>query len=223
MTHSKLHPIAPLVSALALTLVIGCAPQEHHRVLQPEVLPRTSDISVRPATVTIGEFTNRSTYMNGLFADAGDRLGKQAHQILTTHLSDSRAFHVVDRRNMEAMARESKYSGAAQKIEGAGMIITGAVTEFGRRETGTRTLGGLLQKSRTQTLYGKVSLSVVDVKTSRVLASYQGAGEYGLTNSQVLGTGGVAGYDSTLADKVLNLAIMEAVDKMVRGRAEGEW
>jgi len=215
--------LSRLAVASLFAITVGCAPKEHHRTIDPQTVSRNLNISVRPVTVAIGEFTNRSTYMNGLFADAGDRLGKQAQQILTTHLSDSRAFHVVDRRNMEALARESRYSGGSQSIEGAGAVITGAVTEFGRRETGTRTLGGLLQKSRTQTLYGKVSLSVVDVKTSRVLASYQGAGEYGLTNSQVLGTGGVAGYDSTLADKVLNLAIMEAVEKMVGGRAHGEW
>lgn len=212
-----------LAVASLFAITVGCTPKEHHQRIEPQTVSKNVNTFIRPVTVVIGEFTNRSTYMNGLFADAGDRLGKQAQQILTTHLSDSRAFHVVDRRNMEALSRESKYSGGSQSIEGAGAVITGAVTEFGRRETGTRTLGGLLQKSRTQTLYGKVSLSVVDVKTSRVLASYQGAGEYGLTNSQVLGTGGVAGYDSTLADKVLNLAVMEAVEKMVGGRAQGEW
>jgi curli biogenesis system outer membrane secretion channel CsgG len=66
-------------------------------------------------------------------------------------------------------------------------------------------------------------LSIVDVSTSEILKSYQGAGEYSLTNKEVLGFGGYAGYDSTLADKVLNLAIQEAIQRLVEGRSANEW
>lgn len=203
---------------------IGCAARESHRALPPIELPRsTSDSHVRPARVVIGEFINRSTYMNGIFADSADKLGSQAKQILTTHLSQSPSFIVSDRRNMDALAAEAGYSGKKQKISGGEVVITGAVTEFGRKETGTRSLGGIIHKTKTQTLYAKVSLSIVDVLTSEVRASYQGAGEYNLTNKEVLGIGGYAGYDSTLADKVLNLAIMEAVQRSIEGRGAGQW
>ena len=39
----------------------------------------------------------------------------------------------------------------------------------------------------------------------------------------MLGFGGTAAYDSTLTGKVLNLAIMEAVNKLVDGLERGEW
>jgi curli biogenesis system outer membrane secretion channel CsgG len=208
---------------LSTILLLACSATEKHRALEPQVLQAVDESGITPARLTVGEFVNRSTYMNGLFADSGDRLGKQAEQILITHLSESRAFQVVDRRNMDALKREAGFNGRKQQLTGADYVITGAVTEFGRRETGNRGLGGLIHKKKTQTLYGKVSLSIVDITTSAVLASYQGAGEYSLSNTQVLGFGGTAGYDSTLADKVLNLAMMEAVERMRAGRRRGDW
>lgn len=203
--------------------MISCAANESHHAIVPLKIESQSSIGGRPVTVIIGQFINRSTYMNGIFADSSDKLGSQAQQILVTHLSESPAFVVADRRNMGVLADEAKYAGTKQKITGAEDVISGAVTEFGRKETGTQSLFGLTHKTKTQTLYAKVSLSVVDVKTSKVKATYQGAGEYELTNKEVLGIGGYAGYDSTLADKVLNLAIMEAVQRMVEGRQSNAW
>ena len=51
--------------------------------------------------------------------------------------------------------------------------------------------------------------------TGEVVYSAQGAGEYELSNREVLGFGSTAGYDSTLNGKVLSLAIREAVNKLV--------
>lgn len=209
---------------LLLVSLPGCAARETHRALHPEELPSSvSSADIDPITVVVGEFVNRSTYMNGIFADSSDRLGQQAKQILVTHVSSNPRITVVDRRNMETLREEARYSGKKQQFAGADAVITGAVTEFGRKETGTRSLGGIIHKTKTQTLYAKVGLSVVDVKTSKVVKTYQGAGEYNLTNKEVLGVGGYAGYDSTLADKVLNLAIMEAVQRTIVGRRNGEW
>ncbi|MNW22338.1 putative lipoprotein [compost metagenome] len=42
----------------------------------------------------------------------------------------------------------------------------------------------------------------------------QGAGEYQLSNREIIGFGGTASYDSTLNGKVLDLAIREAVDRL---------
>ncbi len=213
------------ISFLILLLVsfISCAPRETHNVLQPQQMPSLSVPSTGPIKVAIGEFINRSTYMNGIFADSGDRLGKQAKQILTTHLTQSRAFTVLDRSNLEALEYEAKLAKNKQELQGANVLLTGAVTEFGRKETGTKSLGGLIHETKTQTLYAKVALSVVDPKTSAVLDSFQGSGEYNLTNKQVLGFGGQAGYDSTLADKVLNLAIMEALQRMIEAKSANKW
>ncbi|RBB31146.1 curli production assembly protein CsgG, partial [Burkholderia reimsis] len=55
----------------------------------------------------------------------------------------------------------------------------------------------------------------VDTTTSEVIASSQGAGEYSLSNREIIGFGGTASYDSTLNGKVLDLAIQEAVNHLV--------
>jgi hypothetical protein len=61
----------------------------------------------------------------------------------------------------------------------------------------------------------------VNVLTSQVVYSVSGAGEYALSNREVLGFGGTASYDSTLNGKVLDLAIREAVDRLVEGLESG--
>ena len=95
------------------------------------------------------------------------------------------------------------------------------MTEFGRKTTGDHQLFGILGKGKTQTAYSKVNLNIVDVRTSEVVFSTQGAGEYELSNREVLGFGGTAGYDSTLNGKVLSLAIIEAVNNLVNGLENG--
>ena len=51
----------------------------------------------------------------------------------------------------------------------------------------------------------------------------QGAGEYALSNREIIGFGGTSGYDSTLNGKVLDLAVREAVNRLVEGMEKGAW
>lgn len=64
-------------------------------------------------------------------------------------------------------------------------------------------------------------MNVVNVQTSEVVFSSQGAGEYELSNREIIGFGGTASYDSTLNGKVLDLAIREAVNNLVTGIQNG--
>jgi len=63
----------------------------------------------------------------------------------------------------------------------------------------------------------------VDVTTSEVVFSAQGAGEYQLSAREIIGFGGTSSYDSTLNGKVMDLAIREAVDHLVDGINSGAW
>ncbi len=65
--------------------------------------------------------------------------------------------------------------------------------------------------------------SLVDVKTSEVVHSVQGAGEYALGAREVLGFGTTASYDSTLNGKVLDLAVREAVNNLVTDIQNNRW
>ena len=171
----------------------------------------------------VGKFDNRSSYMRGLFSDGVDRLGGQAKTTLISHLQQTGRFKVVDRDNMEEIAREAKLKGQEQQLKGADITVTGDVTEFGRKEVGDVQLFGILGSGKKQVAYAKVTLNVVDVLTSEVIYSVQGAGEYALNNREVVGFGSTASYDSTLNGKVLDLAVREAVNRLVEGLEEGKW
>ena len=210
-----------LLAVCAAMLITGCATERSRVVETPKVQTINTNYQGQKIAVSIGRFSNQSSYQNGVFSDGEDRLGNQAQTILISNLQQSGRFSVLDRSNMRAIKEESALSKEVQNIKGARYVITGDVTEFGRKTTGDHQLFGILGKGKTQTAYAKVNLNVVDVKNSEVIYSTQGAGEYELSNREVLGFGGSAGYDSTLNGKVLSLAIIEAVNNLTRGLESG--
>jgi curli biogenesis system outer membrane secretion channel CsgG len=217
---------ASIRTALITSLLLGaagCATESHQAVQVSK--PATAAVSYNgpKSALAVGKFDNRSTYLRGLFFDGADRLGGQAKTILLAHLQETQRFAVMDRDNLEETAREAKISGKAQQLKAADFTITGDVVEFGRKETGDHQLFGILGSGKTQVAYSKVTLNVVDVLTSQVIYSVSGAGEYALSNREVIGFGGTAGYDSTLNGKVLDLAVREAVDRLVEGLEQGRW
>lgn len=161
--------------------------------------------------------------MNGVFSDGVDRLGNQSKTILITHLQQTGRFNVLDRSNMAELQNEASIKGTSQTLKGADYVVTGDVTEFGRKEVGDHQLFGILGRGKSQIAYAKVNLNIVNVQTSEVVFSSQGAGEFELSNREVIGFGGTASYDSTLNGKVLDLAIREAVNNLVAGIESGAW
>jgi len=213
-----------LIPLLSVALLGGCTATESHRVVEAtKVESYGTGYSGAKTTLVVGNFENRSNYMQGLFSTNVDRLGNQSKTILKTHLQQTNRFKVVDRENMEGNAAEAKLVGVTQTLTGARYTVGGAVTEFGRKQTGDRQLFGILGSGKKQTAYAKVTLNVVDVATSEIIYSAQGAGEYALSNREALGFGSRAGYDATLNGKVLNFAIQEAVNNMVRDLQSGVW
>jgi len=204
-------------------ILLACATESHKTVQTESVKTFKTSYSGPKHKIAVGKFANRSNYMNGIFSDGKDRLGSQAKLILKTHLVQTNRFITVDRSNLAELSKESKYSGKRQKITGASLVVTGEVTEFGRKVVGDQQLFGILGHGKKQVAYTKVSINIVDVNTSQIVYAIQGAGEYELSNREVLGFGGTASYDASLTDKVLNLAIMEAVNKLVEGMERGEW
>jgi curli biogenesis system outer membrane secretion channel CsgG len=213
---------AALAACVAIGLA-GCA-TESHQAVQPQKPASAGTPYAGPKhTLMVGKFDNRSSYMRGLFSDGVDRLGGQARTILIGHLHETGRFTIVDRDNMDEIAREAKLKGKEQALKGADFAITGDVVEFGRKEVGDEELFGILGSGKHQVAYSKVTVNVVDVLTSEVVYSVQGAGQYVLSNREVLGFGSTAGYDSTLNGKVLDLAIREAINRLVEGIEQGKW
>jgi len=212
-----------VMTMLIATTLSGCATESSQALGTSKVNSANVAYEGQKTPLVVGKFDNRSSFMRGLFSDGVDRLGGQAKTILITHLQQANRFLVMDRDNMQEIEFESNLSGKTQKLKGADFVITGDVTEFGRKETGDTQLFGILGRGKTQVAYSKVSLNVVKAETSEVIFSVQGAGEYALSNSEVVGFGGTASYDSTLNGKVLDLAIREAVNRLVEGIDTGKW
>jgi len=171
----------------------------------------------------VGKFDNRSGFMRGIFTDGVDRLGSQAKTTLISHLQQSQRFNVLDRENLAETRQEAQFKSQTQSIRGADFVVTGDISEFGRKDVGDRQLFGILGRGKSQFAYAKVTLNIVNSLTSEVVYSARGAGEYELSNREVVGFGGTAGYDATLNGKVLDLAMREAVNTLVNGLDSGKW
>jgi curli biogenesis system outer membrane secretion channel CsgG len=216
-----LRSIMPCVVAFAA--LGGCATESSHSVKVEKVESAAAVYTGTRAYVSIGKFDNLSNYLRGVFSDGVDRLGSQAKTILTSHLQQSQRFAVLDRENLNETGQEAQLQGSSQKLKGAEYVVTGAVSEFGRKEVGDQQFFGVLGRGKTQIAYAKVTLNVVNSLTSEVVFSARGAGQFELSNREVLGFGGTSGYDATLNGKVLDLAMREAVDALAAGRDAGQW
>jgi curli biogenesis system outer membrane secretion channel CsgG len=215
--------ISALIIGATVILLSGCATTTSTVIETPKVNTYNTAYTGVKNKIAVGNFVNRSSFQNGIFSSGTDRLGSQAKTTLLSHLQQTNRFSVLDRDNMDMLANEANIAGAAQSIAGAKFVVTGDVTEFGRKDVGDKQLFGLLGKGKSQIAYAKVTLNIVDVTTSELVYSVQGAGEYSLSEREVIGFGSTAGYDATLNGKVLDLAIREAVNNLVTGLETGTW
>ncbi len=210
-------PLWILITVLCGNLLTACATESSRVIENPTPIAVSNACSANKPAISIGRFNNQSTYNNGIFSDGEDRLGNQAQTLLISDLTQSGCFVMLERSNMSAIAQESKISGQAQNLKGAQYVITGDITEFGRKTTGDHQLFGILGSGKQQSAYAKVNINVVDVRTSQVVYTASGAGEYSLSNREIIGFGGSSGYDSTLNGKVLSLAIRNGVNNLING------
>jgi curli biogenesis system outer membrane secretion channel CsgG len=212
-----------IITATAAVLAGGCATESSRRIEVAKVeSAATPFVGVR-VPVSVGKFENRSSFMRGIFTDGVDRLGGQAKTTLISHLQQTQRFNVLERENLSEAKQEAQFKAQSQTIRGADYLVTGDISEFGRKEVGDQQLFGLLGRGKSQIAYAKVTLNIVNTLTSEVVYSARGAGEYELSNREVVGFGGTAGYDATLNGKVLDLAMREAVNGLVAGLQEGKW
>jgi len=211
---------ATILASLALA---GCATESSTSLAVPQVEAAGKPYTGARTTIAVGKFDNRSSFMRGIFSSGSDPLGSQAKTILVTQLQQTNHFNVLDRDNMAEAQREAAIKNQRQALKGASYLVTGDITEFGRKETGDIQLFGILGRGKSQVAYAKVALNIVDISTSQVVYSTQGAGEYTLSNREIAGFGGTASYDSTLNGKVIDLAMREAVNKLVRAIDDGAW
>jgi curli biogenesis system outer membrane secretion channel CsgG len=171
--------------------------------------------------VAIARFSNETKYGRGFFdKENEDRLGKQATDILSSKLVETEKFLLLERSDLDQISREKQIANLKAFDIPADYLIVGSITEFGRKSTSDV---GIFSRTKKQTAYAKVSIRLVDVKTSQIIYSEEGEGEAFVEAGTVLGVGETAEYDATLNDKVINAAISKLVNNIVERLLDSEW
>lgn len=185
------------------------------------------------ARVAVSRFTNK-TQKHWWSREIGDGMADQ----LTTALFNSNRFIVLERQtlgdvmmeqDLGASGRISKGTAAPiGQIEGAELLITGAVTEFDANASGSRgSAGGFLGNvvgaisGAVRKAHMAIDVRVIDAKTSRILAATSVEGSSTDVNlggavGGYFGSGGLSGalssWENTPKEKALRACINKAVD-----------
>lgn len=170
--------------------------------------------------VAIGRFSNETNYGKSLLRDNDlDPLGKQAADILTAYLAMSDKFLIFERPDLTKIVREQELSGESSVI-GVDTLIIGSVVEFGRSADGQR---GLFNRKKVQTAHAKVVVRFVDVRTGLVFHSATGTGDATNETKTTIGIGSTAGFDATLNDKAISVAIEDMIEELVNTLSSRIW
>lgn len=140
--------------------------------------------------------------------------------ILSSKLVNTEKFLLLERSDLDQIAKEKDIANLNSYNIPADYLIVGSITEFGRKSTSEV---GVFSRTKKQTAYAKVSIRLIDVKTSQIIYSEEGEGEAFVESGTVLGVGETAEYDATLNDKVINAAISKLVNNIVERLLDSEW
>lgn len=179
---------------------------------------------VRPTLkrkIALGRVTNETNYGRSLLRDSSDDpVGKQVADMLSKALTQSGAYVVLERTDLEKVRAEARLTGARQDLVGVDALILGSLTEFGRKTVGET---GFVSASKKQVAFAKMDVRVVDVATGQVFFATSGAGESSTESASTFGFGSQASYDGTLNDSAIRQAISEVVNRLTTELASRPW
>ena len=155
--------------------------------------------------VGIARFSNETqSGTTFLIDESGDRLGKQAADILSARLAETGMFQMFERLDADNVSAEQMLAGLKEDGVSIDYLIVGSVSEFGRS---TESESGVFQRKKTQKAYSKVNVRLIDVATGRIIFATEGAGEALSEAKKTFGAGSSAGYDHCLIVKSFSAAI----------------
>jgi len=187
------------------------------------------------ARVAVARFTDKTG--KGWWTGA---IGDGMAEMLTTALFHTNRYIVLERQTVSDVLREQDLGAAGRikkgteapigEIEGAELLITGAVTEFEGAQSGVgggiggiggtagRILGGIA--GGIKNAHMAIDVRVIDTKTSRIVAatSVEGKATDFALGGALAGAGGggalggaLGGWSKTPTEKALRICIQEAV------------
>ena len=182
-------------------------------VVEPEIVLKRK--------VGIARFSNETqSGTTFLIDDSGDRLGKQAADILSARLAETGKFQMFERMDADDVSAEQMLAGLKEDGVSIDYLIVGSVSEFGRS---TESESGVFQRKKTQKAYSKVNVRLIDVATGRIIFATEGAGEAISEAKKTFGAGSSAGYDQSLTDKAISAAISQLISNLVENMTSKPW
>lgn len=171
--------------------------------------------------VAIARFSNETKSASSFLSDSsGDRLGKQASDIMAARLADTGLFLLFERIDAGKTQAEAALAGLTESGIPVDYLIVGSVSEFGRS---TESDTGVFSRSKAQKAYAKVNVRLIEVKTGRIVHSEEGAGEALTETKKTLGVGSSAGFDQSLSDKAISAAISQLISSLVENMTSTPW
>jgi len=171
--------------------------------------------------VAIARFTNETqSGTSFLVSNSGDRIGKQASDILSARLTDTGYFLMFERIDGDKISTEQMLSGLKESGVSVDYLIVGSVSEFGRS---TESDTGVFSRSKVQKAYAKVNVRLIEVSTGRIIHSEEGAGEALTETKKTMGVGSSAGFDQSLTDKAISSAISQLTSNLVENMTRKPW
>lgn len=171
--------------------------------------------------VAIARFSNETKYAKSVFYDKdNDPMGKQAADILSTRLSSTDKFIMIERQDFDQIVKELNKGDVKANTIGADFLIIGSITEYGRKTVGNQKM---FSQSKEQIVEAAVSIRLVDVSTGMIIYSGEAKGEATAENKTIMGLGKEANFDATLSDKAISAAISKLVENIINKCMDKPW
>ncbi len=171
--------------------------------------------------VAISRFSDETKLTNSFFVDEkGDRLGKQTADILSSRLTQTQKFIMLERLELDEIKSENNLQDTELTKIGADFLIVGSVSEFGRSTTSEV---GIFSRNKIQTANATVNVRLINTLTGQIVYSEEASGEARAEANRVFGVGETAGYDSSLDDRAISAAISKLVSNIVENLLDSPW
>ena len=212
-----------------LLLMGGCAsyqsekPQKTLSITPATSTPVVDEVISLKKKVAIGRFTNESRLANSFLnegSDTKEKMSRAATDILTAKLAMTKRYLLIERQDDLAISNEQKISNIESYKIPADYLILGSISEFGRNTTGNV---GLIDRTKKQSAYAKVTLRLVDTHTGMIIFGEEGSGEAYSESGTVLGMGSKAGFDESLTDKAIDAAISSVIQNLINKLSNDPW
>jgi curli biogenesis system outer membrane secretion channel CsgG len=156
------------------------------------------------------------------------RLGENMTSVLTTELSKTKRFILLERADVDkildqlALSQSGITEGSLEQIRllDADFILTGQVTHYAVTTTGS---SNLFTQSKTQKAEVGADIRIIDVRTGEILLSESGKGTTEKEFDKVLGMGEDGGYDESLEMDAFRIAVIELTKNIVQSIDQSPW